>query len=101
MSDLANAAERRGAQPPNGLRDSYGTIGYGWKKKAGFDAIALSAAYHRYDSDRLGQHYGDEINAQAVLRKGHYAALLKFADYFADGFGTDTRKFWASLEWAI
>ncbi|MDO7842887.1 alginate export family protein [Sphingomonas sp. CA1-15] len=87
--------------PTNGLRDAYGTIGYGWKKPLGLDAIALTAVYHRFDSDRLGQHYGDEIDAQAVFRKGKYAALLKYADYRADAFGTDTKKFWASLEWSI
>jgi hypothetical protein len=87
--------------PPNGLRDAYGTVGYGWKKVAGLDAVALTAVYHRFDSDRLGQHYGEEYDAQAMFKKGKYTALLKYADYRAGGFGTDTKKFWASLEWAI
>ncbi|GAA0303683.1 alginate export family protein [Sphingomonas oligophenolica] len=87
--------------PPNGLRDLYGTIGYGWKKKAGLDAIGLTASYHRFDSDRLGLHYGNEIDAQASFKKGKYTALVKYADYDADTFATDTRKFWVSLEWAI
>lgn len=87
--------------PPNGLRDLYGTIGYGWKKKAGLDAIGLTASYHRFDSDRLGLHYGNEIDAQASFKKGKYTALVKYADYDADMFATDTRKFWVSLEWAI
>ncbi len=87
--------------PPNGLRDAYGTIGYGWKQKAGLDAIQLTATYHRFDSDRLSQHYGDEVDAQVSARKGKYTALLKYADYRADSFGTDIKKLWLSLEWAI
>jgi hypothetical protein len=87
--------------PPYGLRDLYGTIGYGWKKKAGLDAIGLTASYHRFDSDRFGLHYGNEIDAQASFKKGKYTALVKYADYDADLFATDTRKFWVSLEWAI
>ncbi|QNA82967.1 alginate export family protein [Sphingomonas sp. So64.6b] len=87
--------------PPNGLRDAYGSVGYGWKKQGPFDAIALTAAYHRFDSDRLGQHYGDEIDVQASLKRGRYTALVKYADYDADRFATDTSKLWLSLEWAI
>ncbi|MGH6617460.1 alginate export family protein [Sphingomonas sp.] len=87
--------------PPNGLRDAYGSIGYGWKKIAGFDAIGLTAVYHRFDSDRLDQHYGDEIDLQASLKRGRYTALVKYADYTAHGFATDTQKLWLSLEWAL
>ncbi|GHH15515.1 hypothetical protein GCM10008023_18540 [Sphingomonas glacialis] len=85
--------------PPNGLRDAYGSVSYGWKKVAGLDAIALSAAYHRFDSDRLGQHYGNEVDAQVSVKQGRYTALVKYADYRADRFATDTKKFWLSLNW--
>lgn len=87
--------------PPNGLRDAYGSVGYGWKKVAGLDAIGLIASYHRFDSDRLGQHYGNEVDAQLSVKKGKYTALLKYADYRADRFATDTRKLWLSLDWAF
>jgi hypothetical protein len=87
--------------PPNGLRDLYGTVGYGWKKAAGLDAIGLTAVYHHFDCDRLGLHYGNEIDAQASFKKGQYTALVKYADYSADKFATDTKKLWVSLEWAI
>lgn len=90
--------------PPNGLRDAYGSIGYGWKKVAGLDAIGLTAVYHRFDSDRLGQHYGEEYDLQATAKRGRYTALAKFADYRADpavALTRDTTKFWLSLEWAI
>jgi hypothetical protein len=87
--------------PPNGLRDAYGSVGHGWKTVAGLDAIGLIASYHRFDSDRLGQHYGNEVDAQVSVRKGRYTALLKYADYRADRFATDTKKLWLSLDWAF
>jgi hypothetical protein len=87
--------------PPDGLRDAYGSVGYGWTKAGPFDAVALTAIYHRFDSDRDGQHYGDEIDAQLLMKRGRTIAYLKYANYQASGFATDTRKIWLSLEWAI
>ncbi|CAN5322316.1 alginate export family protein [soil metagenome] len=87
--------------PPNGLRDGYGAIGYGWKKVAGLDAIGLTAVYHRFGSDRLGQRYGDEVDMQLSARRGRYTALVKYADYNAHSFARDTRKLWLSLEWSL
>lgn len=87
--------------PPDGLRDAYVSTGYGWKKVGPFASIDLTASYHRFESDRLAQHYGDEIDLQASVKHGRYTALAKYASYDADRFGTDTSKFWLSLEWAI
>ena len=87
--------------PPNGLSDAYGSLGYGWKKVGKIDAITLTAAYHRFGSDRLGLRYGDEVNLQAVAKVKRYTFLIKYADYSAKGFATDTKKFWASIEWAL
>jgi hypothetical protein len=87
--------------PPNGLRDAYGSLGYGWKKVGKIDAITLAAIYHRFGSDRLGLRYGDEVDLQAVAKVKRYTFMLKYADYSAKGFATDTKKLWASLEWAI
>jgi Alginate export len=87
--------------PPNGLRDAYGSLGYSWKKTGKIDAINLTAAYHRFSSDRLGLRYGDEVNLQATAKVKRYTFLLKYADYSAKGFATDTKKFWASIEWAL
>ncbi|MEG3152290.1 alginate export family protein [Sphingomonas sp. ZT3P38] len=87
--------------PADGLRDAYASAGYGWKKVGPFASIDLIAAYHRFDSDRADQHYGDEIDLQASVRRGRYTALAKYASYNADRFATDTKKFWLSLEWSI
>lgn len=86
--------------PPNGLRDLYASAGYGWKKPLGLDAITAQVGYHRFDSDRLSQHYGNEWNALLSAKKGRWTATAKLASYDADKFATDTRKLWLQLEWA-
>jgi hypothetical protein len=93
-------ADRFLTTPPNGIRDWYGSAGYGWKKTMGLDAINATLVYHRFNSDRLGLHYGNEWNALASAKKGRWTATAKFAAYNADDFATDTRKFWLQLEWA-
>lgn len=87
--------------PPTGLRDGYGSLGYGWKKVGGFDAIGITAVYHRFGSDRLGLRYGDEFDTQLMAKRGRYTATIKYADYNAAAFATDTKKLWLSLEWAL
>lgn len=93
-------ADKSLTTPPNGIRDSYASAGYGWKEVAGLDAINASLVYHRFRSDRLGLHYGDEWDASVSAKKGRWTATAKLAAYDADGFATDTSKFWLQLEWA-
>jgi Alginate export len=87
--------------PPNGLQDVYGTLGYTRPKLGPFDSLGLIATYHDFKSDRLSQHYGDEFDAQIVAKMKRYTFTLKYADYNARSFATDTRKIWASVEWAL
>lgn len=87
--------------PANGIRDLYAGAGLVLPKAAGFAPITAQVTYHRYDSDRGGIRYGDEINFVATARLGRTLFLVKYADYDARGFATDTRKFWLSAEWAF
>lgn len=94
-------AGKFGTTPPNGLRDLYGTAAYGWKKVLGVDAITLSATYHRYDSDRLRQHYGDEIDLLASVKRDRATVSARYAHYKAGVFATDTDKIWLQLDWSL
>lgn len=87
--------------PPNGVRDRYAGAGYGWKKLAGFDAISVQAAWHRFDSDRLDVHYGDELDLLVMARLGRTTLSARYADYRAKGFATDTEKFWLQADWTF
>lgn len=87
--------------PPDGLRDAYATLGYARPslgKLANFSALAT---YHRYRSDRRGLSYGDEVNVQLSAKLERFVLTVKYADYNAKAFATDTRKVWLQLEWMI
>jgi len=86
--------------PPNGIRDLYGSVGYTAKKLLGTDTVTFQAAYHRFDSDRLDVHYGNEINLLVSVKVKRFTVSAKFADYDARSFLTNTRKAWLQLEWA-
>ena len=81
--------------PPDGVRDLYGSVGYGWK------GVTLQAVYHRFEADRLVRHYGDELDLLATKKLGKTTIGVRYADYRADRFATDTRKLWLQLDWAL
>ena len=87
--------------PPDGLVDGYGSLAYSWKKPGPFDSIAVVGVYHRFGSDRLGRLYGDEIDVSATAKMKRYTFILKYADYRPASFATDTKRFWASVVWAV
>lgn len=87
--------------PPNGLRDLYGsgtlTVGdFGRVKAVSFQAVG-----HRFTSDRLGQHYGDELDLLASAKVGRFLLSLRGADYWSDKFATNTRKGWVQVDWIL
>jgi hypothetical protein len=94
-------ASKFATTPPNGLRDLYGTLGYGWKQAGPFDVVTLTAVWHQFDSDRLDQHHGNELDLLAGIKRGHYALSARYAHYKADAFATDTDKFWLQLDWNL
>jgi hypothetical protein len=51
--------------------------------------------WHDFAAETGNADYGSEWNASAGYKFGsNYEVLLKFADYRADGFATDTTKTW-------
>lgn len=94
--------------PPNGIRDLYASAGYILAQVGPFASIAATIVYHDYGTDRLDMNYGDEWNLQLLGKVDKFSLMLKYADYDATAFPvgftnptTDTRKFWASVEWAF
>lgn len=87
--------------PANGIRDLYVGGGYGWKQLGPLSAVALQVAWHRFDSDRLDQHYGDEIDLIASAKVRKTALSIRYAHYDARAMATDTDKIWLQADWAI
>ncbi len=86
--------------PANGLEDLYGGISYTLPKVGKMGPLSAQVVYHRFNSDRLDQRYGDEWNAQLSLKLNkRMTALAKYADYNAKDLLTDTRKFIIQLEY--
>lgn len=94
-------AEKFTPKPGDGLRDLYASAGWGWKQVGAWQAVSVQAIWHRFGSDRLVRRYGDEIDLLASARLGRTTASVRFADYAADTFATDTRKLWLQLDWII
>lgn len=87
--------------PADGVRDLHVNAGWSWKAIGPAKAVTVQAVWHRYESDRLNRSYGDELNLLASAKLGRTTASVRYADYRADGFATDTRKFWLQLDWTI
>lgn len=85
--------------PPNGIRDLYASAGYAVPALRG---LSLLVAWHKFESDRLSQDYGTEWNAQIGFKpaKG-LGVTLKYADYDAEDFATNTQKFWLQLDYIL
>lgn len=82
--------------PDNGLRDNW------LEAKTKLNDVALSLAYHRFNSDLDSQKYGDEWNASAGYNLNkQLSALLKLAHYQADTLAVDTTKVWLMLNYQL
>jgi len=75
--------------PSTGLVDTYAKIA---TKIGGYKLAAIA---HDYKADQGGANYGSELNllvAKKFAKK--YSAGVKYANYSADTYGTDTSKLW-------
>lgn len=89
------------ATPPDGVRDLYASAGWSWKALGPLRGVTLQAVWHDYRSDRIARRYGDEIDLLASAKLGTWTASARYARYDADGFATDTDKYWLQLDWTL
>ncbi len=83
--------------PAGGLEDLYGSITYKVGGDSAFKGLTIGAIYHDFSAD-VGGDYGSEIDLIVKKKFGkNYYGSLKFADYNASGFATDTQKIWFTL----
>ena len=85
--------------PPNGLERRYATLGYTKKGLGVLDTLTANAVYHQFDSNRLSIDYGSEVDLQLQAKYRRFNVLLKYADYNADSFATDTDKYWLQVDY--
>lgn len=87
--------------PPDGVRDLYGSALYALNTGSPLGTVTFQAVYHRFDSDRLVRRYGTEIDLLASMKINRTAISVRFADYEAKSFATDTRKIWLQADWVL
>lgn len=93
--------------PGTGIQDYYAGAAYTVPKLGKPGPLVASFIFHRFSSDRLSIHYGDEYNAQVTMKLNkRLSALVKYADYQRKGIASftgdaDTKKFWAQIDYAF
>jgi hypothetical protein len=87
-------ADRFLATPAAGLHDRYIKI------DGPLGKLRYLAAWHRFDADRGNARYGNELDLQLSWAfAANWNAIAKLADYRSDGFASDQRKTWLSVEY--
>lgn len=87
--------------PAAGLEDIYAGVSAKLPVKA-LPGLTATVVYHDFGSDVGGIDYGTEWDAQVGFKLlKQVGVLLKYADYNADAFSVDTRRFWIELDWAL
>ena len=86
--------------PVSGLQDIYGGASLKLPNVKALPGLNLAVTYHRFESDFGGVHFGNEWDASFGFKLGRMNLLAKYADYQADRFSVDTRKFWLQLDFA-
>jgi len=81
------------ATPTNGLNDTYIKV---VSKVAGMKVVGM---YHDFSSDEGSIDYGTELDIVLIkpINKT-FKAIVKYADYRADAYSTDTQKVWLALQ---
>jgi hypothetical protein len=93
--------------PGTGIQDAYAGLAYTLPTVGKAGPWVASFVYHRFGSDRMSIHYGDEYDAQLTMKfSNHWSALIKYADYQRKGIASftgdaDTKKFWAQIDYAL
>ncbi len=83
--------------PNGGLEDIYGSVFYTVGGESPFKGLTFGTVYHDFSAD-IGGDYGQEIDLLVKKKFGkNYYGSLKFADYNAGGFATDTQKIWFTI----
>jgi hypothetical protein len=90
--------------PANGIKDTYGSLGWTGARSLGLDSLAATAVYHSFEAERVSVSYGSEWDFLLTGKWHHYTALLKYASYMAAAttpaaIARNTNKLWAQLEY--
>lgn len=82
--------------PTDGLRDASIDFSANWL------GMKWAAIYHDFSADEGSDHYGSEIDFLVVKKfNQHYKIGARYADYRADDFADDVKKFWVWFDFTF
>lgn len=87
--------------PPDGVRDFNATAGYTIKALGPLKAVRLQAVLRHFTADRNARVYGNEVDLLAAARWGKAALSVRYANYVADSFASDSQRLLMQIEWAL
>jgi hypothetical protein len=87
--------------PTTGVEDIYAKAAYKVGDVGPFSGVSLAAVYHDFSADVGGANYGSELDLAASAQWDKIGITLKYADYSADDFATDTSKLWIQFDFAL
>lgn len=88
--------------PANGIRDLNGGGSYALGKISILGPVKVAGTYHDFRSDIGSARYGHEWDALVLMKpRPDLKFIVKFADYKADTFATDTQKIWVEFDYSL
>ncbi len=87
--------------PATGIEDLYVSAGYTPGDLGPFAKVKFGITYHDFSAESSSGDYGSEVDFVAGAKWNVLAFTLKYADYSADGFSTDTQKLWFQVDYAF
>ncbi len=87
--------------PTTGVEDVYALAGFSAGDVGALSGVKLLAVYHDFSAESGGGHHGDEIDLLATAKWREVNLSVKYADYNADEFASDTRKIWFEIGYAF
>ena len=87
--------------PGDGLEDLYVSAGYFPGDVGPFKGTKVVATYHDFSAESASTDFGSEFNLVVAAKWNVLGLLIKYADYSADEFATDTSKLWLQVDYAF
>jgi hypothetical protein len=87
--------------PPAGILDRYASISWSSQRVRPLDQLTAMLCVHTFEAEHGSITYGQEADLQLEAKYERFRMMLKYAKYDAVRFATDTRKYWAQIEFVL
>ncbi len=87
--------------PANGVQDMYVSAGFVPGNLGPLEKVSFTAIYHDLSAESGSSDYGSEIDLVAKAKWNVLGFTLKYADYSADDYATDTQKLWFQIDYSF